>query len=61
METCFPKMKEAIIDFFNEANTGKAGRKHRAYSLLKDVDINLLSYLTIRKTLNVFLGVTTTK
>ena len=56
METCFPKMKEAIIDFFNEANTGKAGRKHRAYSLLKDVDINLLSYLTIRKTLNVFLG-----
>lgn len=56
MEVSFPKVKQAIIEFFNEANTGKAGRKHRAYSLLKDIDVDILAYLSLRTTINTFLS-----
>lgn len=45
-------LAEAINTFIAEANTGKAGRKHKAVTLLKDMDSLTVAFITLRTILD---------
>ncbi|MDE7065892.1 MAG: DNA-dependent RNA polymerase, partial [Desulfovibrionaceae bacterium] len=45
-------LSAAITSFMEKADTGKAGRRHKAFVLLKGMDTDVVAFITLRKALD---------
>ena len=52
VQTALPMMVAGLNEWFHSVNNGKPGKRHKAASVIKDVDVDTIAYLTLKTVLD---------